>query len=143
MRFALILSLLLAIVAVLFALQNTEMVTIQLFGYQITSQLAIVLITTMLSGVVIGVLAGAPSRLAASARARRAEKQIAELEAARGEAAAARAQAAAARGEAASARSDAHVAAREADETQRLADEVARRTADVHRPPPPPAEPLR
>ena len=130
MRFALLIALLLAVGAVLFAMQNTDPIDIEGFGYRLTSNESVVILTTLLTGVLIGYLASAPATLGARRRARQAEKRLGEVEAARSEASAARA----------AARSERGVTSAPADydaaETQRLADEVARRTADATRPPP-------
>lgn len=150
MRFALILSLLFALAAVVFATYNAGPmeVIIPFTGKQITSTQPVVLISTLLMGVLIGVLASLPGRVGAGLRARKAEKRVAELEAAKSTAVRAEAKAAETRADAAEARRtavtpEARAAAAEAEhdaaETQRLADEVARRTAEIQRDTPPDA----
>jgi uncharacterized integral membrane protein len=136
MRSALVVSLILAILAVIFATYNGgEMeVVIPFTDSQIVAQKPIVLISTLLMGVVIGLLASLPGRIGATLRARRAEKDLIAL---RGGAPAAAAPSAAptdARVAASQARSAASDASVEAAETQRLADEVARRTASIDDP---------
>ena len=93
-------------------------------------------------GLLLGYLAAVPGRFGAASRAKKAEKQLAEVEAARAEAAAARAEAATARHPVAPPvapaapvvqTAPARPAVSEADEMQRLADEVARRTDAVKR----------
>ena len=134
MRFALVLSLLLAILAVIFASYNPGQmeVVIPFTGSQVVSQKPLVIIGTLLIGVVIGLLASVPGRIGATLRARRAEKELltlrggtpspsANIAATDASIAAAQAQNAAARAE----------AAEDAAETQRLADEVARRTSSI------------
>src|SRR5690606_1254860 len=83
MRFALILSLLVAILAVVFALYNNAP-TETFIGpsYVITSPLAIVIIVTLLAGLLVGVLASVPGRVRSRNRVRKLERRIAELEAA-------------------------------------------------------------
>ncbi len=152
MRFALILSLLIALVAVVFATSNPgEMrLAIPFTDSQLVSTTPVVLISTLLLGVLIGVLASVPGRIGAGMRARKAEKRLAEIDAAQGTAVRAEAKAAEARAEAATARREAvdpearaaaMAAEQDAAETQRLADEVARRTEAIRRDTPPPTEP--
>ena len=141
MRSALVVSLVLAILAVIFATYNGgEMeIVIPFTDSQIVAQKPIVLITTLLLGVMIGLLASVPGRIAATLRARRAEKEALAL---RGGAPAAApvvtdpsVAAAQARSAASDARSASAHASTDAAETQRLADEVARRTAAIDNPP--------
>lgn len=81
MRFALILSLLIAIVAVVFALYNPAPTEIFIGpDYVITSPLALVVIVTLLVGVLVGALASVPGRIRSRSHVRRLEKRIAELE---------------------------------------------------------------
>ena len=81
MRFALILSLLVAILAVVFALYNPAETEINLGpSYVLTSPLALVLIVTLLAGVLVGTLFSVPGRIRSSTRIRKLEKRIAELE---------------------------------------------------------------
>ncbi len=81
MRFALIFSLLIAIVAVVFALYNPAPTQIHIGpDYVLTSPLALVIIVTLLSGVLVGALFSVPGRVRASSRIRKLEKRIAELE---------------------------------------------------------------
>ena len=81
MRFALILSLLMAIIAVVFALYNPAPTEIHLGpSYVLTSPLALVIIVTLLAGVLIGALFSVPSRVRSGTRIRKLEKRIAELE---------------------------------------------------------------
>lgn len=85
----LILSLLIAGVSIVFALQNTEAISIQFLFWTIESQLALVLVLTLVAGVAVGILISLPSVLrakrAASRRkkeAKRATRQAQEAEAA-------------------------------------------------------------
>lgn len=78
-------------------------------------------------GLLLGYLAALPGRVGAASRAKKAQKELAKVEASRSEAAAARA-------EAVSSRSTPPAApGSDAAEMQRLADEVAARTATVKR----------
>jgi putative membrane protein len=57
----LILALLIAIVAVIFALQNTAAITISFFMWKVTGSLSLVLLVTLAIGVLIGLLVLAPA----------------------------------------------------------------------------------
>jgi uncharacterized membrane protein YciS (DUF1049 family) len=138
MRFALVLLLLLAVAAGMFALAGRATdpvevdtlgrVTMVVGGYRLTTAFGVVLAVATALGLVLGMLVMAPAQFAAGRRAKQAQKRLDEVEAARSEAAAARSMAAAER--------TPH-AAGGASETQRLADEVARRTQSTGPPPRP------
>lgn len=59
----LIIALLIAIIAVIFALQNTAMVTVAFFAWQFEQSLALVLLITVIVGVIIGVLTVLPGTI--------------------------------------------------------------------------------
>lgn len=80
MRFALVLSLLIAVVAVLFALYNPDPVSFNLIQYTVTAPLALVVIVVLLAGVLVGILASLPGTVRRTARIRELEKRVAELE---------------------------------------------------------------
>ena len=81
MRFALILSLLVSILAVIFAFQNPEPVDIEFLTLQsVPVPLALVVIVTLLIGVLVGTLFSVPNRFRARGRIKKLEKRIAELE---------------------------------------------------------------
>ncbi len=81
MRFALILSLLVAIVAVVFAFQNPDPVDVGFLTFQsVPVPLALVIIVSLLVGVLLGSLGALPSRLRSRGRVKTLEKRIAELE---------------------------------------------------------------
>lgn len=61
MQFLIILALLIAVVAVIFALQNTALVTISFLFWQFDGSLALVVLLAVLTGVLISVLASLPS----------------------------------------------------------------------------------
>jgi uncharacterized integral membrane protein len=61
--FYLIVALLIAVVAVIFALQNTLLITISFFAWKVTGSLSLVLLVTLAIGVVIGLLVLAPSAI--------------------------------------------------------------------------------
>ncbi len=81
MRFALVFSLLIAIVAVVFALYNPDPTEIHIGpNYVLTSPLALVIIVTLLSGVLVGALFSVPGRIRSRGRIKKLEKRISELE---------------------------------------------------------------
>ena len=61
MFFTLILALVFAVVAVVFALENTEIVTVSFLNLQITESLALIFLGTVALGILIGVLLMIPS----------------------------------------------------------------------------------
>jgi len=63
MQLILILALLLAILAVFFALQNTAVVTVALLAWNIHGSLALILLVSFCLGVVVSLLASLPSLL--------------------------------------------------------------------------------
>lgn len=133
MRFALVLSLLIAIIAVAFAIYNPDAVDLRILNYQLTAPLAVVIISTLLLGVVVGILASFPSVMSRGARVRKLEKRVAELEGGAPPAATA----APARTRAERERTPAEGAAetqRLAAETQRMAAEAQRRAAEADDP---------
>ena len=81
MIFALILALAFAIVAVIFALQNSMMVTVSLFGYPFEGSLALVILVAVAVGIFIGVLVMTPGRIKSSLSNARNRKMIGSLEA--------------------------------------------------------------
>lgn len=134
MRFALVLSLLIAVVAVLFALYNPDPVSFNLIQYTVTAPLALVVIVVLLAGVLVGILASLPGTVRRTARIRELEKRVAELE---------RAQPAVVERivERPAATSAAAETERLAAETERRAAEARARAAEAERrnDPPPPA----
>lgn len=75
-----IFALVIAFLAILFALQNNILVTINLLTWQATQSLAIVLLATLAIGVLIGLLVALPSILKRGWRTSRVKKQAASLE---------------------------------------------------------------
>jgi predicted lipid-binding transport protein (Tim44 family) len=145
MRLVLFLLLLLAVVGILLATQESNFVPVSLaipfLGISLTGSLFWMLAGWFGIGLLVGYLGTLPGRIGAAARARRAEKQLASVETTTASTvSAAKAEAAAARADARVADAHAHTAdihANDAAETQRLADEVARRTAARGSVPPP------
>ncbi|AFY77106.1 uncharacterized integral membrane protein [Pleurocapsa sp. PCC 7327] len=80
MQYLLILALLLATFFVLFALQNAETVTIDLLFLKVQSSLAIVLLSALGSGVLIGLLGSSYNSFKKSLQIAQQNKQIQELQ---------------------------------------------------------------
>ena len=76
----LILALVIAIVAVIFALQNTATITIGFFIWKVTGSLSLVLLVTLAIGVLIGLLFLAPSAVKSSFQVSGRGKRITSLE---------------------------------------------------------------
>jgi len=135
MRLVLFVSLIIALASVVFAMQNPGPMNINIpfTDNVLVSTQPVVLISTLLIGLVIGLLASLPGRIGAGLRARRAEKRLEEI--GKGGAPIAPVEIEA---------SDPHIEAlstvssEDASETQRLADEVAKRTAEIQQNEPPP-----
>ena len=77
MRFALVLSLILAVVAVVFALQNPQIVEVNLLFFKTQGSAALVLILTFAIGVVVGILSTLPSRIRDKRELKRLKKKTA------------------------------------------------------------------
>lgn len=78
---SLILALAFAIVAVIFALQNTAVVTVTFFNLSLEGSLALVILVAVALGILIGVLVMTPGRVRSSLASARNRKKIGELEA--------------------------------------------------------------
>lgn len=76
----LIIALLIAIVAVIFALQNTALVVVSFFAWQFEQSLALVLLFTVIVGVIIGILTVLPGALRSKWRVSSQRKKIDNLE---------------------------------------------------------------
>jgi uncharacterized membrane protein YciS (DUF1049 family) len=76
----LILALVIAIIAVIFALQNTPVVTISFLVWKVTGSLSLVLLVTLAIGVLIGVLFLIPSAIKTSIQASGHRKRVGVLE---------------------------------------------------------------
>jgi putative membrane protein len=68
MIFSLIIGFALGIAALLFALQNTEVVALSFLGWQFQSSLALLVLVAVGVGILISILASIPSALSASFR---------------------------------------------------------------------------
>lgn len=76
----LIIALLIAVLAVIFALQNSMLVTILFFSWTITGSLSLVLLATLAIGVLIGLLVLAPNLLKKTFKSSSQRKRIDALE---------------------------------------------------------------
>ena len=76
----LIVALVIAVIAVIFALQNTLTVTITFFVWTVTGSLSLILLATLAIGAVIGMLVLAPSTVKNSLAASGHRKRIGALE---------------------------------------------------------------
>ncbi len=76
----LILALVIAIIAVIFAIQNPTGVTVTFFAWKATGSLSLVLLVTLVIGVLIGWLIAAPSLVKHTFRASGQRKRIGALE---------------------------------------------------------------
>ncbi len=81
MQLSLIFALIIALLAVIFSVQNTEPVTINFLFWTFQGSLALILLITLVTGVVIGFLASSPSLLKRRSTISSQKKKIAELEA--------------------------------------------------------------
>jgi len=80
MQFSLVVALLLALCASLFAIQNVAPVTISFFLWTFEGSLAIILFITLLAGACASLLASAPGIVRHRWQANQLRKQVAELE---------------------------------------------------------------
>jgi len=78
--FVLIIVLLFAVMAVIFAVQNVEVVPISFLFWQTEGSLALVLLLALVIGVVIGLLVTLPTRIKFSRELSKRKKEIAGLE---------------------------------------------------------------
>ncbi|NJC95847.1 MAG: DUF1049 domain-containing protein [Anaerolineales bacterium] len=76
----LIVALVIAVIAVIFALQNTMTVTISFLAWEVTGSLSLILLVTLAIGAVIGLLVLAPSAIKKSFAASGHLKRINTLE---------------------------------------------------------------
>ncbi|HBA90588.1 MAG TPA: hypothetical protein DCZ08_02045 [Anaerolineaceae bacterium] len=80
MSILLVLALFIAIVAVIFALQNTAAVTVSFFVWQFHESLALVLLLTVILGVLIGILTILPGSIRSKWRISSQRKKVDILE---------------------------------------------------------------
>jgi lipopolysaccharide assembly protein A len=80
MQFLVFLSLLIAIIAVIFALQNTAIATVSFLVWELSSSLALILLIAVFAGVLISFLVSIPQLVRANMKVRGLKKQVADLE---------------------------------------------------------------
>ncbi|MFP4227629.1 MAG: lipopolysaccharide assembly LapA domain-containing protein [Salinivenus sp.] len=76
MRFGLISALALAVLAVIFALQNPQPMEVNLLFFDTEGSTALVLILTFAFGVIVGLISSLPGRIRARRRVKELEKEI-------------------------------------------------------------------
>ena len=81
MQLSLIFALFIALLAVIFSVQNTSPVTINFLFWNFEGSLALILLITLVTGVIIGFLTSSPSLLKSRSAISTQKKKIAELEA--------------------------------------------------------------
>jgi len=79
MRLYVVSALVIAFLAILFALQNTNLVTIQLFVWEYQQSLALVLLGTLAIGVILGLLVSVPTVIRRNVRISRQQTQVERL----------------------------------------------------------------
>jgi lipopolysaccharide assembly protein A len=77
----LIIAIIIALAAIIFALQNSDPVTVTLFAWEFTTSMALILIITLIIGVVAGLLFLAPGVYNRNKVIAAQKKRILELEA--------------------------------------------------------------
>ena len=80
MTFALIAVIVLTLVSVIFAIQNSAVITVSFLVWELNASLALILIITLGAGILIGYLAGLPSVWKKGAEARKLHREIDDLE---------------------------------------------------------------
>ncbi len=81
MQISLILALVISVLAVIFALQNTSSVTLIFFGWRIDGPLALVLLVTLAVGFLVSLLASLPALIRDRLTVARQKRKVANLEA--------------------------------------------------------------
>ena len=80
MQRSLIFALILAIIVVIFALQNSDTVTVKLWFWEVQSSVALVMLIILLIGAILGVLFSLPSIFKKNKKIEDLEEQIRKLE---------------------------------------------------------------
>ena len=77
---SLILALIFAILAVIFASQNSDLVTISFYGFSVEGSLAVVILVSLAIGVIVGALIMAPGAIKRTLELRTHRKKMGGLE---------------------------------------------------------------
>ena len=80
MQRSLIFALILAIIVVIFALQNSDTVTVKLWFWEVQSSVALVMLIILLIGAILGVMFSLPSIFKKNKKIEDLEEQIRKLE---------------------------------------------------------------
>lgn len=80
MTLTLITIIILALVSVVFAVQNSGVITVSFLVWQVDASLALILMITLVVGVLIGYLAGLPSVWKRSSETRQLRRQVQDLQ---------------------------------------------------------------
>ena len=80
MPFLLIVAIILAALTAIFAIQNADVITVSFLGWETEASLALILILTLGVGILVGYLAGLPSRMKKGSQLRQAKKDLEGLE---------------------------------------------------------------
>jgi lipopolysaccharide assembly protein A len=81
MRIFLLIALLIALIAVIFALQNTQVVSITFLAWTFQSSIALEMVVTLIAGVVVGILAMLPGSIRSQLQIASRKKEKTGLEA--------------------------------------------------------------
>jgi len=80
MRFFIVLSLLIAIAILLFAAQNSAIVTVSFLSFHYTGSLALILVVVFTLGLIAGILISIPSLLRKISGLREQQRRVKQLE---------------------------------------------------------------
>jgi putative membrane protein len=74
----------LAVLSVVFAVQNSAVITVSFLAWEVDASLALVLMITLIAGVLIGYLSGLPSAWRRGSETRKLRRQVDDLQAVTG-----------------------------------------------------------
>ena len=80
MQFFIVLALVIAIVIVLFAVQNSVIVTVSLLSFHYDGSLALILVVVFTLGLFVGILISVPSLVRKSSDVREQKRRVKQLE---------------------------------------------------------------
>ena len=80
MTFALFTIIVLAVVCVVFAVQNSAVITVSFLAWEANASLALILMITLGAGILIGYLAGLPSVWKRGSETRQLRRQVQDLQ---------------------------------------------------------------